>query len=272
MRPIVTLTTDFGTDDSYVGVMKGVILSICPDAQLVDISHAIPPQDIAAAARMLPSYVPYFPAHTVHLVVVDPGVGSARQPLAWASPGGQFVGPDNGVFSPLWIQQREQWPADEVRAVVLEEPRFRLAQVSTTFHGRDIFAPAAAHLAAGVLLDELGPSLETPVPLALPLPTWEADGKRLEGRIVSIDHFGNCISNVTAAHLHRLGPLNSLVVRVAGKQLPVVQTYADVAPGKPLALLGSDGELEISLRNGSASQTLGITTDTNVIVEQQEQC
>ena len=141
---ILTLSTDFGTEDEYVGVMKGVILSIAPEVRLVDLSHQIPPQDVRRAAFLLMNAVPYFPPDTVHLAVVDPGVGTERRPLAVRTPAGTFVGPDNGLFS--WVLARvPEWGAVEIR-----EPAYRLPLVSSTFHGRDIFAPAAAYLAAGV--------------------------------------------------------------------------------------------------------------------------
>jgi hypothetical protein len=266
MNPVITLTTDFGTRDSYVGVMKGVILGICPTAQVVDISHEIPPQNIAAAAFVLRTAVPYFPPGTVHLVVVDPGVGSERQPVAFATPEAVFVGPDNGIFGALWQQARERWSAAAVQAVRLEEPRFRRPDVSATFHGRDIFAPAAAHLAAGVPLQDLGPPLDELLHLPTQQPTWETDTS-LVGAVVYIDHFGNCITNITAAHLEQLGAPEHLTATVRTHHLPLAHTYASVSPGEALALVGSSGHLEIAVRDGSASHTLAITPGTAVKVE-----
>lgn len=258
MQPIITLTTDFGTRDSYVGVMKGIILGICPDARLVDITHEIPAQNVAAAALVVKTYVPYFPPGTVHLVVVDPGVGSARRALALATPEARFVGPDNGVFSTVWRTAHERWGRAAVQAVELTEPRFWRPQVSATFHGRDIFAPVAAHLAAGVALAELGPRLDTLVEAPVTEPEWGDDGS-LRGQVVYIDHFGNCISNITSAHLERLGADEDLQVAVGNRPVGGVRrTYADVEPGTSLALLESNGRLEIAVRNGNASQLLGI--------------
>jgi hypothetical protein len=265
MRPIITLTTDFGTRDSYVGEMKGVLLSLCPDAHLVDITNEIAPQDIQAAALVVHSMAAAFPPHTVHLVVVDPGVGSARHPMACATPQGRFVGPDNGVLSLVWQQAHDQNPAD-AHAVVLAEPRFWRPTISTTFHGRDIFAPVAAHLAAGTSLDELGPPLAAPVLLPLPAPTWEGPA-RLCGEVVMVDHFGNCISNITEAHLTRLGPAPALVVLAGEHRLALHHTYAGVAPGEPLALVGSSGRMELSVRNGSAGHALHIAPGFPLCVE-----
>jgi hypothetical protein len=259
MRPIVTLTTDFGIRDSYVGVMKGVILSICPTAHLVDITHAITPQNVVEAAFIVQSFVPYFPVGTVHLVVVDPGVGSPRRAIALTTPRARYVGPDNGVLGPVWQDARTRWTPAEVRTVELTVPRFWRPQVSTTFHGRDIFAPVAAHLAAGIPLRAFGPALDTIEVASLPEPVREPDGS-LRGSIIYVDHFGNCVSNITVAHLDWLGPQHQeLEVTVGEHSVGTIQrTYADVAPGMPLALPGSNGRLELAVRNGHASQTLGV--------------
>lgn len=258
MRPIITLTTDFGTRDSYVGVMKGVMLSICPDAQLVDITHSITPYNIAEAALVMQSVVPYFPVSTVHLVVVDPGVGTHRRALALTTPRSRFVGPDNGVFGLVWQDARNRWPHSEVRVVELAVPRFWRPQVSATFHGRDMFAPVAGHLAAGIPLHEFGPALDTIEATPIVDPVRNQDGS-LSGSIVYVDHFGNCVSNMTLAHLDWLGPLWELEVTVGNRSVGSVRrTYADVEPGELLALIGSTGRLEIALRNGNASQLLNI--------------
>jgi hypothetical protein len=267
VRPIITLTTDFGMRDRYVSVMKGVMLSICPDVQFVDITHEIPPQDVSAAAQVLRATVPYFPAHTIHLVVVDPGVGSERQPVALHTPLGRGVGPNNGVFGPLWQQAHAQYPTADLRAVVLTESRFWLPDISATFHGRDIFAPVAAHLAAGTALEEFGPRLETLIGVPEPTPVWDEATRRLTGQIISIDRFGNCISNITAALLDQLGPREELRVTVREHSWHISRTYADVAPDESLVLLGSEGGLEVAVRNGDASHALGITIGTPLYVE-----
>ncbi len=268
MRPVITLTTDFGNRDGYVGTMKGVILAICPDAHLVDITHEIAPQDVAGAALVVRSFVPYFPADAVHLVVVDPGVGSTRQPVACATPVGRFVGPNNGIFGHIWQQAREQHGAEQVRAVVLNNSRYWLQEISATFHGRDIFAPSAAHLAAGTTVDEMGTPIETLQTLPEQPPAFE-DNRRIVGQIMYIDHFGNCISNIEARHLQQLGPLPELQVQVGKLQYAIAYTYASVLSGEALALLGSEGYLEIAVRDGSANQQLHIERGTVVRVERQ---
>lgn len=265
MHPVITLTTDFGTRDSYVGVMKGVMLSICPNARLIDNTHHITPQDINAAALAVQALTPYFPPQTVHLVVVDPGVGSERRPIALETPRGRYVGPDNGVFGLVWQQAREQYSSAEARAVLLDDPRFWRSEVSATFHGRDMFAPVAAHLASGTALDALGPALDDLVILPVHQPVLEGPAQ-LVGGVIYVDHFGNCISNIRAEHLAQFGPIEDLYVVVQDRWLSIVQTYANVPEGAPLALLGSDGYLEVAVRNASASQRLGIALGSEIRV------
>ena len=188
----ITLLTDFGTRDGYVGAMKGVLRRLAPQAQIIDISHDIPPQDIHQAAFVLRSILPYFPEDTIHVVVVDPGVGSERRPVAVIGEQASFVGPDNGVFTPVYESQ----PAAEI--FELRNPAYHLPEVSATFHGRDIFAPVAAHLANGVAPEMLGPRVDDPVRLLLPQALRLADGS-LQGTLQAVDHFGNCISNIPGA-------------------------------------------------------------------------
>ncbi len=265
-RPVITLTTDFGTRDSYVGVMKGVILCICPDAQIIDITHEIAPQDIVAAALIVQSFGDYFPPGAIHVVVVDPGVGSARKALALATPQAQYVGPDNGIFWPVWQAAQTHESSADLRAVALTNVRYWLPNPSATFHGRDIFSPVAAHLARGVAIGDLGDDLGQITELALP--DVHREGAAVIGEIVAIDHFGNCISAITAAHLETLGSRSDLRVIVGRHILPISRTYADVAPGTELALLGSGNRLEIAVRNGDAHRQLGITRGTSIRVEQ----
>lgn len=273
LRPVLTLTTDFGTRDSYVGVMKGVIAGICPDALIIDITHEIAPQDILAAAGVIQAVLPYFPDGSIHVVVVDPGVGSTRRPIALQTPQARFVGPDNGVFGMVWQEALRRWPTatDEVQGVALTEPRFWLPSVSATFHGRDIFAPVAAYLATGVPLTDLGTPVEHIVVLPAPQPVW-VSSSLLEGQVVSLDHFGNARTNITTAHLAHIETMEQIRVTVGAEQvpdplvLPICHTYADVPPGKPLALIGSSGQLEISVRDGNAGATLGLHTGTRVQV------
>jgi S-adenosyl-L-methionine hydrolase (adenosine-forming) len=248
--PIVTLTTDFGLADSYVGIIKGVILGICPNARLVDLSHLVPPQDIATAALLLRQAAPYFPADTIHLAVVDPGVGGSRLAVAVGAPSGVFVAPDNGLLTAVL-------PADlaGVRAVHLNQPRFWLPTLHPTFHGRDIFAPVAAHLAAGVPLLSLGQSIRPQdlVRLPWPIPTVTAD--QIVGEVIHTDHFGNLITNIDGAQLTVLGQLR---ISLAGADVgALVRTYSDRGPGEPAAYIGSSGLLEIAVVECNAAQVLG---------------
>jgi S-adenosylmethionine hydrolase len=273
-QPLVTLTTDFGTEDGYVGAMKGVILSICPQACLVDITHAIPPQDIYRAAFTLFNAARFFPPQTVHLVVVDPGVGTPRRPLALRSGGMICVGPDNGVFT-LLLRER---PVD--MAVVLENPAFHLqvGTISHTFHGRDLFAPAAAHLAAGVPLGELGPQVTDWVTLPFPTPTLRLPHK-LAGEVLYLDHFGNAVTNLgvlewkgdglemvpIAESDHSYSWPADGEIACRGHVVRLAKTYGDVEPGTPLALIGSNGFLEIAVRDGSAAASLGVRPGDAVV-------
>jgi S-adenosylmethionine hydrolase len=238
---VVTLTTDFGTRDGYVGQMKGVLISQAPGVALVDITHDIPPQDVEAARRVVEGIWRRFPPGTVHLVVVDPGVGSGRAALAVASEGRWLVGPDNGVLSPAL-----EHPA--ARVVSLPVPR----DASATFHGRDVFAPAAARLATGSPLDSLGPPWPSPVLLRAPDPS-ALDGGGVAGEVVHLDRFGNAVTNIAAP----LGTHEAVVV-ASGAEIPLVRAYADVERHQPLALIGSGGYLEIAVRDGSAADRLGL--------------
>jgi S-adenosylmethionine hydrolase len=275
--PLITLTTDFGTADGYVGTMKGVILGIVPNARLVDISHEIAPQNLRQAAYVLYTAYPFFPPHTVHLVVVDPGVGSARRPVALRTPAGDFVAPDNGVLS--YVMARE--PVEAL--VELSDPRYRLPQVSHTFHGRDIFAPAAAHLASGVPIGALGPLVSDPV--AFPPPRLEISPAGIIGEVLHADHFGNVITSIgsltwsdddlsfepafgdegSGERVHfRAG---GAVVVVAGQEIAGVhRTYAEAATGEALALVGSEGHLEVAVREGSAARSLGLRPGDAVVL------
>jgi len=264
---LVTLTTDFGAADGYVGMMKGVMLGIVPDVCLVDISHQLPAQDVRRAAYVIYSAYAFFPPHAVHMVVVDPGVGSARKPIALRTPAGAFVGPDNGVFS--YVMARE--PVEAL--VELADPRYRLPQVSHTFHGRDLFSPAAAHLAAGVPITDLGPSLHAPVTLSLP--RLDVAGDEITGEVLHVDRFGNVVTSIgqlvwdardlwlepafgeaEAGERVRFEAAEAVVV-VAGREIPGVRcTYADVEAGSVLALVGSSGYLELAVRQGSAARRL----------------
>jgi len=251
MPPILALLTDFGARDHYVGAMKGAILGIAATAQIVDITHEIPPGDVEGAAFALASAHAAFPPGTVFVAVVDPGVGSERRGLALAAGPYLFVGPDNGVFSRVL----DRYP--EARVHALGNPALWRPQVAATFHGRDVFGPVAAHLGAGVPLDTCGPRVEDAV--RLPFPPVRPVGKaQWDGAIVHVDRFGNLISCITGEALAAMiGVDGDVVVGVGGAVAPLVRTYADVAPGEPCALVGSSGLLEFALRDGSASEVLG---------------
>jgi S-adenosyl-L-methionine hydrolase (adenosine-forming) len=231
--PIITLLTDFGTRDSYVGEIRGVLLSRAPGVVLADISHEVALGDVRAAAYLLLRSWRAFPAGTVHLAVIDPDVGGARAALALRAEGHWFVGPDNGLFTPVLDR------ADHI--VQVPVPPSPIA----TFHGRDVFAPAAAAIAAGSPLSELGPPLPT-VPVRLPMPTPLGDGGRLAGEVVYIDRFGTLITNI--------GPDASGPIEIADVQVPLRRTFGDVTPGGLVAFVGSGGTIEIAVRDGSAAE------------------
>ncbi len=259
---IITLTTDFGLSDGYVGTMKGVILSIAPDARLVDISHGIAPQNIRQAACVLHAAAPYFPAGTIHLAVVDPGVGSARRALAIRTSRRMLVGPDNGLFT-LFLADD---PSAECHAIT--NPALMLPRVSSTFHGRDVFAPAAAHLARGVDIAQLGPRVTDPVRFTIPTPVQQPDGSWL-GQVMYTDHFGNLITSVTADLLQRIGDVE---IWIGSRRIAsLCRTYAQAAPDELIALVGSAGHLEISIVNGNAAQTLGLGPDAPVVLRPLDQ-
>lgn len=244
MRPIITLLTDFGTADGYVAEMKGVLLSAVPEANVVDLSHDIPAQDVECARLAVARYWRRFPAGTVHLVVVDPGVGSARAPMAVSSDDRFLVGPDNGVLSPSLL-------AAGARVVALSVPIF----AASTFHGRDVFAPAAAQLARGTPLDALGSLLVDPIIRRTPEAHRAGDGAVL-GEVIAVDRFGNAISNLIAPRGGR--------IEIAGRSMAIVRTYADVPVGELVALVGSSGFVEVAQRDGHAARTLGVARGTPV--------
>ncbi len=252
--PILSLMTDFGIKDGNVGVMKGVIWSICPEAQIADLSHMVGPQNIPEAALILKRSVPYFPKGSVHVVVVDPGVGTARRPMAARIGDAYYVGPDNGTITMLLDRAAAEHKSSEF--VELEDPKYRLSVVSHVFHGRDIFAPAAGHLAAGVPLSAFGRSFTDPVRLDLPKPVRSAQG--LRGEVIHIDHFGNVASNIYADDLAgALSNKEKVRVRLDGAEVKgLVDTFGERPVGELVALLGSTGNLIVSVVNGSAAQKL----------------
>jgi S-adenosylmethionine hydrolase len=258
-RPVVALLTDFGLRDHYVGAMKGVILGICPDVTLVDISHDVPAHDVLGAALELGAAYRYFPVGTIFLVVVDPGVGSARRGIAVQAGEYTFVGPDNGVFSAV---------LDEVppeRVVELTEARYQRTTVSRTFEGRDRFAPAAGWLAAGVPLSSLGPPADPAH--RLDLPRAEPRGDVLEGQVLWVDRFGNLVTNVDRAAWERLASSGSMTVSIgAHERVPFVSTYSDVPYGEVCALIGSTGRLEVAANGTSAASMLSLASGAGVRV------
>ena len=247
--PPISLITDFGLADGYVGAMKGVIIDVLPWVQIIDITHDIKPQNIRQAAFVLHTAAPHFPQCTVHLVVVDPGVGTDRRPIAVYTDDAVFVGPDNGVFT--WIYKTQT--VREIRE--LANPYYKRAKVSPTFQGRDLFAPFAAHIAAGVPAPSLGPVVGAPVTFDIPDPQSQYDGS-IHGNVIHIDLFGNVITNITAEML--AGDRN-WAFEIAGLEVRSFRrTYAYAREGQIFALIGSQGFLEIAIRNGNAAQRLGV--------------
>lgn len=244
-HPLITLTTDFGDGSPYVAQMKGVLTDRVPDAILVDVTHAIPPQDVTAGALVIADTTPWFPERTVHVGVVDPGVGTGRRILAGRLARGWFVGPDNGLFSLAEIRQ----------SVVLENRDHWLANVTATFHGRDMMAPVAAALAAGVPLEELGPATTEWARLSLPPPI--VSGNRVNGKVIHVDRFGNLITNLGREDVAADPDAADPDVIVEDRPVRFVRCYGEADPGDLVALIGSSGRLEIAVVNGSGADTLG---------------
>jgi hypothetical protein len=244
MRPLITLLTDFGTADGYVGEMKGVLLSGVPDAEIVDISHDIPPQDVERARLTVARVWRRFPVGTIHIVVVDPGVGSSRAAIAVASEGRFLLGPDNGVLSPALL-------GASVRVV-------RLAvggHVSATFHGRDVFAPAAVALAGGEALEALGGEMSQPIIRRTPEPIRRIDGA-IDGEVITVDRFGNAVTNLVG--------MRGGTIEVGSASIAVRRTYAEVKSGELVAVVGSAGFIEIAVRDGDAARKLGLARGSAV--------
>ena len=262
MPTIVALLSDFGTQDHYVGAMKGAVLSVYPDAQLVDVVHDLPPHDVEAGSFALASAVEAFPTGTVFLAVVDPGVGSARRALAVEKDGRRFVAPDNGLLTHVLAG------AEGARVHAITNAGLFRFHVSATFHGRDVFGPVAGHLARGMALEEVGPPASDPVLLPLPLMRTRGDDD-WEGEIIHVDRFGNLTTNVLDVDLDRIlarfgGDPTEIVVVVEGAVLPLVRIYGDVSEGEPCALLGSSHRLEIAVHGGNASRLLGAARGASV--------
>jgi S-adenosylmethionine hydrolase len=254
MRPIIALLTDFGTRDHYVGALKGAILSIAPDAQVVDVLHEVEPHDVQGAALALAAAYPSFPRRTVFVAVVDPGVGSARRGLAVATKSYRFVAPDNGLLTDVLADH------PEARVHALANRRFWSAEVAPTFHARDVFGPVAAHLARGTRLDRVGPAVADAVRLP-DVPVLALGTDEWEGKVVLVDRFGNLITNVTVRELDGMlagADRTDVMVKVAGVIAPLVLTYSDVLPGEPCALVGGSGRLEFAVNGASAASSLAV--------------
>jgi S-adenosyl-L-methionine hydrolase (adenosine-forming) len=270
MSTIITLLTDFGLQDTYVGQMKGAILSRCPEAVIIDLSHGIGAQRVREGAFLLGAALPAFPHGTVHLAVVDPGVGSARRSIAIETADAWFVGPDNGLLSAALPEAARPDSGEAtdvdlpqgVRAVAIDWRRLTARPPSTTFHGRDIFAPAAAHLAAGNPLQSLGPSVGRVV--AFPAFRARATGDgRVEATVLTVDRFGNLITDCRAEQ----APEPRVRIVVAGEVIAgPAGTYAEAAPGTFVVVVGSSGYIEIARVNGDAAAALGLAAGDSVMI------
>lgn len=256
---VITLMTDFGTSDHYVGVMKGVILNINPQVEIIDITHTIPPQDVHATAFLIDSAYRYFPTGTIHVIVVDPGVGSGRRAIACRTETAYFVCPDNGILTHILRNE------EGIHTVAVENSAYFLPQVSNTFHGRDIFAPVAAHLSRGVPIDKLGSPVAESVQLPIPKP--QVTDNTIIGQVIWIDVFGNLITNISQEVLESLEGRDSVVIRAGSTEIDHFnRSYAESAVGDVLAIVGSFNKLEISINQGNAAQTLGLKRSDTITI------
>lgn len=244
MKRFITLTTDFGNSDHYVGSVKGVIYSINPDAGIADITHEIPSYDVLSAAFTLRCFSPYFPEGTVNVVVVDPGVGGERKPIALEADKKFFVGPDNGVFTYIILE------SESPRAFEISNPKYLLPDVSATFHGRDIFAPVAAHLSLGAPIEELGGRLDRPFTLRLKRP--EIIGKEIKGEVIFEDKFGNLVTNIPGSIVDSDSTVYACDSAING----IRRSYSEASEGELLAVVGSSGFLELSVNRGRATDLI----------------
>jgi S-adenosylmethionine hydrolase len=261
-RPIITLTTDFGSNDHFVGAMKGVILDIVPDAQIVDICHSVQAFDVLDGALTISQAYSYFPTRTVHVVVVDPGVGTARRPIVASCDKYHFVAPDNGVLSLVYARE----PRMHVRHITSEH--YFLQPVSNTFHARDIFSPVAAYLAKEVDSLKFGDEVEDYVKFTAPKPK-AVDENRLRGVVLKVDRFGNLITNITAQDAPMLfapGAKGFKIVVGSREITEIHSAYAEGAPGEVIGILGSMGFLEIAANRGAAAQLTGVGKGNEIII------
>jgi len=258
-RRVVALLTDFGSRDHYAGTMKGVILSICPDVTIVDLTHDIPPHDVMTGAIELAASYKYFPAGTIFVAVVDPGVGSARRGLAAEAGGFRFVAPDNGVLTPVFDE------APPRRVVELTERRYARPTVSRTFEGRDRFAPAAAWLAKGIEVTALGRTLTSWQRLEMPAATVAADA--IEGEVIRVDRFGNLVTNIDRRAVDRLAGAGRIDITAGGHAIArLAGTYAEAGEDAPCALYGSTDHLEVAVNGASAAERLGLGRGARVSI------
>ena len=261
-RPIIALMTDFGLRDPFVGIMKGVILGINPSATIVDVCHELDPGDIRSASLVLATAFPYFPAGTVFAAVVDPSVGTRRRAVAAEADDRLVVCPDNGILS--WVLHNHSLRA----AVELSRSEFFLFEVSNTFHGRDVFAPAAAHLSTGVSLEEFGPRVDDLA--AFPIPQALAEDESIEGEVVYVDRFGNLVTNIAHNQLESWRNKSAggrIRIQIGSMEIQGISaTYGDAPPGHAVAVFGSAGFLEIAVNGGSAAQLLGAAIGSRVLV------
>ncbi len=259
--PTVALVTDFGLHDNYVGIMKCVIDDICPGAQIIDLCHEVSPQNLLSGAYLLSSAAPYLKRGTVLVGVVDPGVGSTRRAIAIDT--GEFVcvGPDNGLFDMVLKKFEPR------RVVELNNPQYHMQRVSATFHGRDIFAPAAGHLAAGVAVEELGDAIEPADLVRLPATSAFMRERRIECHVVHVDRFGNLITNLSDDELAQWLEDARPKVIIDDIEVPLVETFTDVERRRELAYFGSSGQLEIAVRDASAARHFNAGQGQTVFVE-----
>ncbi|MEM9212805.1 MAG: SAM-dependent chlorinase/fluorinase [Cyanobacteria bacterium P01_F01_bin.150] len=270
MAPLVTLLTDFGLTDAYVGIMKGGIMAIAPNVSIIDLTHDIPPQDLWAARFNLLNAIPYFPDGTIHVAVVDPGVGGDRRAVAIQLPDCMLVGPDNGIFSAVVapylaegrsLDKQETGAGKKLKAVALTNTAYwRTDRPSTTFHGRDIFAPVAAHLAQGVPVETMGNTINPNSLKMLTLPKIWTQGNEVIGCVQYGDRFGNLITNIKGQAVKA----QKWQVDISGQRLIGQQTYGSVKQGDPVALIGSHGWVEIAVNGGSAKNMFGVDIGSRI--------
>ncbi|SPD75763.1 conserved hypothetical protein [uncultured Desulfobacterium sp.] len=248
---IITLTTDFGLSDPYVGIMKGVILSINPEARIIDITHHVSAGDIGQASSILFDAYRFFPEGTIHLGVVDPGVGGERRPIMVITGSHFLIGPDNGLFWPVIFADKV------VKLMHLTNESYFLSSISRTFHGRDIFAPVAAHVSRGVSPLEMGQTITDPVRLDLPI--CEQEGDILRGSIIRVDHFGNLLTSIPKKDVEKFFTRGSLLIRVGDATINGVKgSYSEAKEGELISLIGSSDHLEIAVNRGRACDGIGV--------------